>query len=315
MKKVSVKQAASLLLEKDKYLILCHRYPDGDTIGSAFALCRALRTAGKKANVMCSDIIPSKYSFVYTGLESENFRVENIISVDVADAKLLGSSLEKEYGGRVILCVDHHGSNTGYAENLLLDSTAAAAGEVVWRLIKQLGVEPDVKMGEAIYTAVSTDTGCFRYSSTTSNTLRLAAQLLEMGVDAARINKLMFETKSKARVEIERGMYKSLEYWFGGKAAVMTLTEEMIRNAGAGEGDLDNIAAMAIQIEGVQAGITFRQCDAGYKVSLRTVQGINACEICRHFGGGGHVVASGCTIPGDLDMAKIEMQKVLENYL
>ncbi len=315
MKKVSLKQASELLLEKDKYLILCHRYPDGDTIGSAFALCRALRSIGKRANVMCADIIPSKYSFVYEGLESENFRVENILAVDVADAKLLGPSLEKEYGGRVLLCVDHHGSNTGYAENLLLDSSAAAAGEVVWRLIKQMGIESDVKMGEAIYTAVSTDTGCFRYSSTTAHTLRLAAQLLEAGVDAAKINKLMFETKTKARVEIERGMYKSLEYWFGGKAAVMTLTEEMISNAGAGEGDLDNIASMAIQIEGVQAGITFRQCDGGYKVSLRTAQGINACEICRHFGGGGHIVASGCTIPGDLDMAKIEMQKVLENYV
>ncbi len=315
MKKVSVKQAAQLLLEKDKYLILCHRYPDGDTIGSAFALCRGLRSIGKKANVMCADIISSKYEYIYSELEGENFRTENIIAVDVADAKLLGPALEKEYGGKVLLCVDHHGSNTGYAQNLLLDSSAAAAGEVVWRLIKQMGITPDVKMGEAVYTAISTDTGCFRYSSTTARTLKLAAELIELGVNAANINKLMFETKSKARIEIERGLYKSLEYWFDGKVAVITLTEDMIRDASAGEGDLDNIASIAIQIEGVKAGITFRQCDAGYKVSLRTLPGINACEICKHFGGGGHIVASGCTIPGDLDMAKIEMQKVMENYV
>lgn len=315
MKKVSLKQAAELLLSKDKYLILCHRYPDGDTIGSAFALCRALRTLGKKANVMCADIIPSKYSYIYNGLESENFRIENIVAVDVADAKLLGPSVEKEYGSRVMLCIDHHGSNTGYAQNLLLDSSAAAAGEVVWRLIKQLGVIPDIKMGEAIYTAVSTDTGCFRYSSTTAQTLRLASELVGMGVDTSPINKLMFETKSKARIEIERGLYRNLEYWFGGKAAVVSLTSEMIENAGAGEGDLENIASIPIQIEGVLVGITFRQCDGGYKISVRSVPGINACEICRNFGGGGHVVASGCTIPGDLDMAMVEMKRVLEKHI
>ncbi len=315
MKKISVKHAAELLLSKDKYLILCHRYPDGDTIGSAFSLCRALRACGKKANVMCADIIPSKYKFIYSDLEGESFRTENVIAVDVADAKLLGTSVEKEYGSRVFLCIDHHASNTGYAENLLLDSSAAAAGEIVWKLIKQLGVSPDIKMGEAIYTAISTDTGCFRYSSTTACTMKLAAELLEIGVDTASINKIMFETKSKARIEIERGLYKTLEYWFDGKAAVVTLTEEMISSAGAGEGDLENIASIAIQIEGVLAGVTFRQCDGGYKVSLRTLQGINASEICRHFGGGGHAAASGCTIPGDLDMAKIEMRKVLESYV
>lgn len=315
MKKTSVKQAANLLLNNDKYLILCHRYPDGDTIGSAFALCRALRTLGKKANVMCADIIPSKYSYIFSDLEGESFRTENVIAVDVADTKLLGQSVEKEYGNKVFLCIDHHGSNTGYAQNLLLDSSAAAAGEVIWRLIKQLGVKPDIKMGEAIYTAISTDTGCFRYSSTTAQTLRLAAELVAMGVNAAPINKLMFETKSKARIEIERGLFKNLEYWFDGKVAVVSLTSDMIESAGAGEGDLENIASIPIQIEGVLVGITFRQCDGGYKVSVRSVQGISACDICKNFGGGGHVVASGCTISGDLDMAKLEMQRVLENFI
>ncbi len=315
MKKTSVKQAAQLLLDNDKYLILCHRYPDGDTIGSAFALCRALRTLGKKANVMCADIIPSKYSYIFSDLEGENFRTENIIAVDVADTKLLGTSVEKEYGSKVLLCVDHHGSNTGYAQNLLLDSSAAAAGEVVWRLIKQLGVTPDIKMGEAIYTAISTDTGCFRYSSTTAQTLRLASELVEMGVNTSNINKLMFETKSKARISIERSLLKNLEYWFGGRVAVIGLTTDMIEEAGAGEGDLENIASIPIQIEGVQVGITFRQCDGGFKVSVRSMPGISACDICKHFGGGGHIVASGCTIPGDLDMAKLEMQRALENYI
>ncbi len=315
MNKISLKQAAQLLLSKDKYLILCHRYPDGDTIGSAFSLCRALRSIGKKANVMCADIIPSKYSYIYEDLEGESFRIENVIAVDVADAKLLGPSVEKEYGKRVMLCIDHHGSNTGYAENLLLDSTAAAAGEIIWRLIRQLGVTPDIKMGEAVYTAISTDTGCFRYSNTTSQTFRLASELLELGVDTVPINKLMFETKSKARIEIERGIYKNLEYWFGGKVAVISLTDEMIRAAGAGEGDLENIAAMSIKIEGVKVGITFRQCDGGFKVSVRSLPGISACDICKEFGGGGHVVAAGCTIPGDLDMAMVEMQRVLEKHL
>ena len=315
MKRLKIKQTAQLLLENDGYLILCHRYPDGDTLGSSFALCRALRAIGKKASVMCADLIPPKFDYLFSDLANDNFRVKNVICVDVADPKLLGQGLEEEYADKVLLCIDHHGSNTLYAENLLLDADAAATGEIMWEIIKNLGVEPDKKIAEAIYTAVSTDTGCFRYSCTTPHTMRLAADLMAMGIDTVFINKVMFETKSKARIAIETGLLSSLEYWYDGKVAVVSLTNDMIEKAGASEGDLDNIAPIPVRIEGVQVGVTLRENEEGFKVSVRTVPGINACEICRNFGGGGHPAASGCTIDMELDMAKIELKQVIGRYI
>lgn len=315
MNRLKLKEAAQLLLENDNYLILCHRYPDGDTLGSSFALCRALRTLGKKASVMCADLIPPKFSFLFDDIENEDFRVKNILTVDVADKKLLGAGLEADYGDKVKLCIDHHGSNTQYAENLLLDADAAAAGEIMWKLIKQLGVEPDKKIAEAIYTAISTDTGCFCYSCTTPATMRLAALLMELGIDTQHINKIMFETKTRARIAIESCLFSNLEYWYDGRVAVVYVSNEMIKQAGASEGDLDNIAPLPIRIEGVLVGVTLRENEDGWKVSVRTAKGINACEICKAFGGGGHPAASGCTIASDLDIAKAELKSVIGRFV
>lgn len=315
MKRLNLKQTAEYLLENDNYLILCHRFPDGDTIGSGFALCRGLLQKGKRARVICSDLIPSKYDYLFSDIQPEDFTPKIIVAVDVADEQLLGASLQEEYGGKIQLCIDHHLSNTGYAEKLLLDGDAAAAGEVVWQLLKKMGVTPDLKMAEAVYTAISTDTGCFRYRNTSPSVLRLAADLMGMGIDTATINKLMFETKSRARIEIERQLLAGLEYWFDGKVAVMHLTADTIEKTGACEGDLENIAPIPIRIEGVQIGITLRENEGGFKVSIRTAPGISACDICKNFGGGGHYAAAGCTINAELDMAKIELKQVVERYV
>lgn len=314
MNKVDIKQTAALLRQNDGFLLLCHRYPDGDTIGSAFALQRAVMALGKKARVICADLIPSKYGYLFDDIETEDFSEKFVVAVDVADPKLLGL-LEEEYGQRVDLCIDHHGSNLGYAKNLLLDSSASATGEIIYHLLPELGVKLDRHIADALFTALSTDTGCFRYGNTTPQTMRIAAELMELGIDAAGINRAMFETKSRARMEIERAIYATLEYWFGGQCAVICLTDEMINEAGAGDGDLEGLAPIPKRIEGVKIGVTMREGDGGYKVSVRTSPGLNACDICKRFGGGGHPAASGCFIEGSADEVKFELKSTLESYL
>lgn len=297
MAKISLKKAAERLLENDNILILCHRYPDGDTIGSAFALCLALREAGKTANVMCGDIIPAKYSYIYEELTPQDMREKFIVAVDVASAAMLGL-LEKDYGEKVDLCIDHHGSNTGYAKEYFVDSKAAAAGEIIFRLIPLLGVELNKTMATALYTAICTDTGCFRHSNVTPSTMRAAAKLMEMDIDAYDVNRRMFETKTRARLAMERSAIEAMTYRMGGRIAVMPVTAKMIEDAGISEGDMEGLSSMPRQVEGVRIGIMLREVKDGIKISVRSVPGIDASAMCARLGGGGHPAASGCFIKG-----------------
>ena len=166
--KISVSRAAELLLEKDNILILSHDHPDGDTLGCGYALCRSLRLLGKKAVVRCGDTIPENYSFMWQDLPEQNFDPEFIVTVDIADPKLLGAKFESLYRDKIDLCIDHHGSNNFTAQYILLQDDAAAVAEIIYDIICEMGVSLNSAIADCLYTGVSTDTGCFRYSNTTS---------------------------------------------------------------------------------------------------------------------------------------------------
>lgn len=182
-------------------------------------------------------------------------------------------------------------------------------------LVKELGVEVDSDIAECIYTAVSTDTGCFKYSNTTSQTLRIAADLIDTGIDTATINYFMFDCRSRAKITLEKYILESLRFEFGGKCASVFVTSDMIEKSGAGDNELDGIASIPRTIEGVKCGITFRSSDTGFKISVRTHGDINACSICSELGGGGHPAASGCFIKGDMEQAYEKMINVVKKYL
>ena len=165
--RIDEKAAARLLEGQDDFLILTHGHPDGDTLGCAFALCRGLQKCGKRARVECTDEIPAKFSYLWREVEQEAFAPRFFVAVDVADPKLLGKRLEERYAAHIDLCIDHHGSNTLYAAQTLLDASAGAACEVIYEVLRELGVEMDEQIADCIYTGLSTDTGCFRYSNAT----------------------------------------------------------------------------------------------------------------------------------------------------
>lgn len=295
---VSVGQAAALLREADRILLLTHQFPDGDTLGSAFALCRALHVLGKQAAVVCNDDIPEKYEYMWDGLEKQEFEPAFICAVDVATAELLGESL-LPFAERVELCIDHHGSHREYEKKLLLDATAGANAMIILSVIDELGVEIDAAMADCLYTGLATDTGCFKYSNTTPLTHRMAARLMEAGAHAEAINRAMFDIKSRARLALEQDALASIRYFAEGKVAVMSITEEMMKKSGAGEGDMEGLSPLPRQIEGVWVGATMRRkADGSYKVSVRTGAHADACAICTVLGGGGHARAAGCTLGG-----------------
>ncbi len=315
MRMITLSEAATLLNENDNFHILTHRYPDGDTLGCAFALCYALRSLGKKANVKVSPKVPSKFSYLCENYKEQNFSCEFVVSVDVAAPSLLGD-LYDEYNDKIDLCIDHHGSNSMVADNICVDATAAAACEIVYLLIKEMGIKISKDIADAIYTGISTDTGCFCYTNTTAQSHKIAAELMEFECDFAKINRINFETKTRGKLKMERMVYDTMEFYCGGKCAIIYTTIAMQKALGAGDDEMEGLASIPRQIEGVKMGITMREKEDGtFKISVRTNDGVNASEFCARFGGGGHAAASGCSIKGDLATAKYMLIKAAEGAL
>ncbi|MBE6835347.1 MAG: bifunctional oligoribonuclease/PAP phosphatase NrnA [Ruminococcaceae bacterium] len=301
---IDVKKAAELLKENDNIILISHQHPDGDTLGCAFALFYALKKLNKKVHFECQNEIPKKFRFLCNGLVNDEFENGFVVSVDVADRKLLGEDIDKKYGEKIDLAIDHHLSHRSFSPFLLLEERAAAC-EIVFSVIEQLGVEIDRKIANCLYVGISTDTGCFRYTNTTAHTHLCAAKLIELGAENGKINTLLFETKTKTYAALEKLALSNLELYFDGKCALMSVTKEMFRESGSDETECDGISALPRQIEGVLAGVTIREKGENeYKVSVRTNDPIDACEICSKLGGGGHIRASGCTVYGTLEEAK-----------
>lgn len=299
--KISVKECADILREKDNILILTHANPDGDTLGSGFALCRALMKIGKICAVINADDIPKKYNYLFDDIVEIKFKPDYVVAVDVATVNLLGG-LEEQY--KIDMCIDHHSTNTEYA-NLLLLEDAPAACQIMYEVVLALGVEVDKKIADCLYTGLTTDTGCFRYDSTTAQTYRVAADLIDAGADNGRINRIMFETKSKTYARLERLAIESMRFYEHERVAVITVTQEMFQLTGSNAQETEGLAPLTRQIEGVEIGITIQERpDGTCKASIRTFESVNAAELAACFGGGGHAQAAGCKFDCDVKEAR-----------
>lgn len=309
-------ETAALLRNWDKILVLSHASPDGDTLGSACALMRGLLVLGKRARFACADGIAPKYGYLFDGLPREDFEPEHVMTVDVADLSLLGG-LREQYEGRIELAVDHHGTHVPFAPQRWVEPHSAATTELVFLLLQELGVGPDRAIAGCIYTGLTTDTGCFRYRSVTPRTHRIAAEAIEWGADAGEINRIMFESKSKAQVEAERIVLDGMEFFCGGKCAMVRVPRSVYETTGATDSDLDGVATLPRQIEGVVIGVTLKEKENGeVKASVRTNPPADSALLCARFGGGGHKGAAGCSFPGvTLEQAAAKMAAACEDYL
>ncbi len=296
--KIDVKQAADLLRENDDYLILMHASPDGDTLGCGCALCGALQRMGKHARAVCPETIPHRFDYLFEAVKEQDFEPETIVCVDVADTKLLRDM--KEIGDKAKLCIDHHLSNTGYAEMTLVRPEYAAACELVYEVIKALGVEFDRTLANCIYTGTATDTGCFKFSNTTAQTHIVAAEMISRGAEFGMINYVNFDLKTQGRIYLEQEVLKNIRYFADGHVAMVSVPLALVESIP--DIDSDDVGALANiprQIAGVDIGICVKEKKNGeFKASLRSSDRFNVAEICALFGGGGHERAAGCSFYG-----------------
>lgn len=305
MRRIDLNETANFLREHDRFLILMHGSPDGDTLGCGFALCGALQQMGKLAKAVCPDPIPAKFGYMQREIVPQEFDHETIITVDVADTKLLYAM--KDLGEKAQLCIDHHVSNTEYAERLLLAPEYAAAAELMFELLSSMS---DVKitncMADCLYTGIATDSGCFKYSNTSPQTHVYAAELMKLGADIVPINYAMFDMKSQGRLKLEQAALSTIRYYAGGKIAVIDVTLSLLDSIpDIDSEDIGALSAIPRQIEGVDIGICIKEKKPGlYKVSLRSSENADVSAIANQFGGGGHARAAGCSFDTSIEDAE-----------
>ena len=310
--------AVERLYAANNILIICHKNPDGDTLGSAAALFWALKSLDKTAAVLCNDEIPAKFGYMKIEQFTGQFDPAFVVAVDVAGLQLFGDDV-MEYAQNCDLCIDHHSSNSKYAKESLLNITAGANTEIIYQLLIDMNIKITPLMASCLYTGIATDTGCFKFSNTSAQSHIITAKLIDLNADHLTMNALLFESKTPQRLEIERIALQSLEYFYDGRCAVIVVTRDEIESTGVDNSDLDGLTAIPKMIEGVIVGITIRQLQTGsYKISVRTTADLNASAIASRLGGGGHNQAAGCEIIGSLDRAKTailtEIEKELDIY-
>lgn len=310
---MNIKETAQWLREHDLYLILTHKSPDGDTIGSAGALCQTLRELGKTAYLLKNpETTANLDEFERDYVAPDEFEPDTVVSVDTASVTMLQLNAA-QYKDRIDLAIDHHGSHKSFERALCLDGNAAACGEVMYRIFRQLDLPVSRRTASCLYMAITTDTGCFRYSNTTSDTLRICAELMECEIPTSYINKTFFRTKTLARVRVESRLMSEMELYDNGVIAMVFVTKALMEDCCATEDDIEDIAALAGEVQGVRVSITIKEkAENVYKISLRTWADLDASAVCAVFGGGGHKAAAGCTIEDKLPHVKAKLLAAIE---
>lgn len=287
-----MKDVIAFLRQNDNFLLLTHRRPDGDTLGSSAALCAGLRTLGKTAYLWRNPEITERHlTYTEAFLAPDSYCHDTVIAVDIASR----SMLSKDWSGTVQWRIDHHPGSDGFADKYYTDPSAAACGEVVLEILRALGVPLTKEIAKPLYIAISTDTGCFRFANTTAQTHRAAADLLETGIPANKLDTIFF-AKTRARMAAEAAIIGGMEYAANGLVALAMLTLAKKREICVAESDLDGLSNLPLTIEGIGVGFMMREDIDGWRISCRTAEPYAANAICGVLGGGGHARAAGAEI-------------------
>ena len=314
MKMLTRSETAAFLREHDHYCILSHRRPDGDTLGSCAALCRLLRAMGKTAHVLDNAEITPRYRWVYEGLTVEQpGENDTLVSVDVASPQMLAPEA-RAYEGSVALRIDHHGSATSFTPVELVEPEAGACAEIVWELAKELGISMDSATADAVYTALSTDTGCFRFANTTEHSFLVAADCARRGARIFELNQELFETVSLTKLKMQSWIVEHMELFGEGKLAIVAIPLSVEKELGVTEDDMDNISSFPRNIAGVCMAATLRETAEGrIKLSVRAVPGYDAAQVAAVFGGGGHKGAAGASTRMTMEEAAKAVRQAMLN--
>lgn len=304
----SLLQARNFISDNDDFLVVAHIQPDGDAVASTAAMGWILKQMGKKYTLINESTIPEKFRFLpgvvdlHDGTSQIERTFSNVISLDCGDYSRVGSVHSLIAEGANLLNIDHHPTNDYFGTHQVIHANAAATVEILYDLAVMLGLKLNDDFANLIYAGLLTDTGGFRYSSTTSKVLNMAARLLELGANGPELANLLLERITFEQISLLQKALPTLTFSPDRKIAWIVVTSELIEGVGASNEDLDGLINFPRNVEGVEVGLLVKQRgEAEFKVSFRSAGNVDVALIAKRYGGGGHVRASGCTMHGRVE--------------
>lgn len=313
------KQIGQLILESHKILIFPHTMVDGDSLGSSIALCHFLREQGKEAFIILEEGIPKFLDFLP---EDWIFYKENpleksdlTIAIDCSDEGRLKTRLEWFKLGQQTLCIDHHPTNTYFADFNYVKDQCGSTAELIFDIIESTKLPISNQVAEAIYVGILTDTGNFLYSKTTWKTHEIAAKLIKLGIDVNKVTLLLYQRVTKEKIWVTAHILNHMKMIQSGNIAYGEISQETLLALGGTLEDTEGVVEEMRNVDGVQVAVFFKEIEGNeIKVSFRSKDLFDVTQIATEFSGGGHKRAAGCTLYTDLENAKEKVLKVLENH-
>lgn len=303
--------------------IACHVRPDGDAIGSIVGLGQSLQLAGKAVVMLSEDGVPANLTFL-PGSEriqksgAEPLNLDVVVALDTAAKDRLGEKTLAAFStAKLMVNMDHHGTNPRYGHLNYVDSTAPAAGQIVYDLLQTAGLPMDDTVRQNLFAAISTDTGSFQYSSTNPRTHRIVAEMMEHGLDTARLATLLYQTHPLRRVLLQKALLNEMKFTCGQQVASWALTQARQSEVQVQPGDTEGLIDIMRSIEGVVAAVIFEELpDGRIRVSARSKDSrVNVSRVCGEFGGGGHIMAAGARLDGPVAEAESRFLEALKNEI
>jgi bifunctional oligoribonuclease and PAP phosphatase NrnA len=293
----------------NRFLVSTHIDPDGDALGTAFALYFALKSLGKTASVYLKDGIPYRYKFLpkpdrlIHHIPKDEF--DTVIVVDCGDLDRIGDESTALNDVKCLINIDHHETNDAFGQINILDERASSAAEILYLILKALNVEFNYDIAINLYTAILTDTGSFRYDSTTQRAFKICEEMTDHGVLPSFVAGQVYESHPKERFQLLCFVLGTLEFFIDDRIATAFVTKEMFEKTGTNREYSEGFVEQIKEIRSVEVACMFREIgDQTYKVSMRSKGGMDVASVAKHFGGGGHQKAAGCTIEGSIDEVK-----------
>jgi phosphoesterase RecJ-like protein len=307
-------QVVELIENKQNFAITTHVRPDGDGIGSALGLCWLLHSLGKSAEVIIRDTIPVSYTELPGAREIRTISEidKNYDAVFVLECSDVSRPGIKKLENQLTVNIDHHATSAHFGTINWIDATASAVGEMIYNLCKAIGGRITKEIAECVYMALVTDTGSFHFPNTTERTLKVASELVKVGVKPAQISEAVYNSYPWSRIELMRQVLATVKRDESGRIAWMRQTLEMAESAGAVDGDNNGFVNIPLAAKEVEAVVYMRETLPGtYRVSLRSKDNINVNKVAEKFGGGGHKNAAGCRVTGGWDECEMKIVAAL----
>lgn len=317
----SMEEAKEIIRDSSNIYIASHINPDGDNIGSMLALGLGLKKIGKSVKILKSDSLPEEFNFLpgynyIEDLSSLPDEIDLFIALDSSDQDRLGENKRLLEISKTIINIDHHISNNKFGHINIVDPKAAATGELVFDFLQVLGINIDKEIAENIYTAISTDTGSFKYESVTSNTHLIVSQLIQAGIKVGELNIKLYESQSLNKTRLFITALGSMSIYFDGKLALVKISQEMLKEVNAKMEDSEGIVSFLRKIEGVEVACLLKELkEEDIKISIRSKEYVDVSLLCEELGGGGHKRAAGCSIYSSLENAEKTIIEKLKKHL